>query len=72
MLELITSRKPIMEQEAMDKTKDLYNLHEFLDPVIGFGPMTEVIKVIEYIMVLDFLNPDASAASTSESYVTSS
>jgi hypothetical protein len=38
MLELITSRKPIMEQEAMDKTKDLYNLHEFLDPVIGFGP----------------------------------
>jgi hypothetical protein len=25
-------------QEAMDKTKDLYNLHEFLDPVIGFGP----------------------------------
>jgi hypothetical protein len=38
MLELITSRKPIMEQEAMDKTKDLYNLHEFLDLAIGFGP----------------------------------
>ena len=34
--------------------------------------MVEVIKVIEYIMVLAFLNPDASAASTSESYVTSS
>uniref|UniRef100_A0A2N9HLJ7 Uncharacterized protein n=1 Tax=Fagus sylvatica TaxID=28930 RepID=A0A2N9HLJ7_FAGSY len=27
-----------MEQEAMDKTKDLYNLHEFLDLAIGFGP----------------------------------
>jgi hypothetical protein len=33
--------------------------------------MVEVIKEIEYIMVLAVLNPDASAASTSESYVTS-
>ena len=24
-------------QETMDKTKDLYNLHEFLDPAIGLG-----------------------------------
>ena len=45
MLELITARKPIEKgkyivrevQEAMDKTKDLYNLHEFLDPAIGLG-----------------------------------
>uniref|UniRef100_A0A2N9EYY4 Protein kinase domain-containing protein n=1 Tax=Fagus sylvatica TaxID=28930 RepID=A0A2N9EYY4_FAGSY len=104
MLELITSRKPIDQgkyivkevQEAMDKTKDLYNLHEFLDPAIGLGPtlkglekfmdlamrcvkepgserpvMVEVVKELEYIMELAGLNPDASAASTSESYVTS-
>ena len=45
MLELITARKPIEHgkyivrevQEKMDKTKDLYNLHEFLDPAIGLG-----------------------------------
>ncbi|KAF3947353.1 hypothetical protein CMV_026502, partial [Castanea mollissima] len=45
MLELITARKPIQHgkyivrevQEKMDKTKDLYNLHEFLDPAIGLG-----------------------------------
>ena len=45
MLELITARKPIEHgkyivrevQEKMDKTKDLYNLHEFLDPTIGLG-----------------------------------
>uniref|UniRef100_A0A2N9HJQ1 non-specific serine/threonine protein kinase n=1 Tax=Fagus sylvatica TaxID=28930 RepID=A0A2N9HJQ1_FAGSY len=45
MLELITARKPIEKgkyivrevQEAMDKTKDLYNLHEFLDPSHWFG-----------------------------------
>ena len=104
MLELITSRKPIDQgkyivkevHEAMDKTKDLYNLHEFLDPAIGLGPtlkglekfmdlamrcvkeagserpvMVEVVKELEYIMELGGLNPDASAASTSESYVTS-
>ena len=45
MLELLTARKPIEHgkyivrevQETMDKTKDLYNLHEFLDPTIGLG-----------------------------------
>ncbi|KAL4655156.1 hypothetical protein ACB092_01G431200 [Castanea dentata] len=45
MLELITARKPIEHgkyivrevQEKMDKAKDLYNLHEFLDPAIGLG-----------------------------------
>ncbi|XP_065634925.1 leucine-rich repeat receptor protein kinase HPCA1 isoform X4 [Quercus suber] len=45
MLELLTARKPIEHgkyivrevQETMDKTKDLYNLHEFLDPAIGLG-----------------------------------
>uniref|UniRef100_A0A2N9ID78 non-specific serine/threonine protein kinase n=1 Tax=Fagus sylvatica TaxID=28930 RepID=A0A2N9ID78_FAGSY len=33
--------------------------------------MVEVVKELEYIMELAGLNPDASAASTSESYVTS-
>ena len=45
MLELLTARKPIEHgkyivrevQETMDKKKDLYNLHEFLDPAIGLG-----------------------------------
>nr|DAD38792.1 TPA_asm: hypothetical protein HUJ06_013114 [Nelumbo nucifera] len=45
MLELITARKPIERGKyivrevkmAIDKTKDLYGLHEFLDPAIGLG-----------------------------------
>ncbi|KAK9286891.1 hypothetical protein L1049_015298 [Liquidambar formosana] len=45
MLELVTGRRPIERGKyivrevriAMDKTKDLYNLHEFLDPAIGLG-----------------------------------
>lgn len=45
MLELITARKPIERGKyivrevrmTMDKTKDLYNLHAFLDPAIGLG-----------------------------------
>ncbi|KAJ9162731.1 hypothetical protein P3X46_022487 [Hevea brasiliensis] len=43
MLELLTARKPIERGKyivrevkmAMDRKKDLYNLHEFLDPGIG-------------------------------------
>ncbi|XP_019052683.1 PREDICTED: probable leucine-rich repeat receptor-like protein kinase At5g49770 [Nelumbo nucifera] len=43
MLELITARKPIEHgkyivrevKAIMDKTKDLYGLHELLDPVLG-------------------------------------
>ena len=43
MLEIITARRPIERgkyivkevKEAMDKTKDLYNLHELLDPTLG-------------------------------------
>ncbi|KAJ9162730.1 hypothetical protein P3X46_022486 [Hevea brasiliensis] len=43
MLELLTARKPIEHGKyivrevkmAMDRTKDLYNLHELLDPGIG-------------------------------------
>ncbi|KAJ9141266.1 hypothetical protein P3X46_031819 [Hevea brasiliensis] len=43
MLELLTARKPIERGKyivrevrmAMDRTKDLYNLHELLDPSIG-------------------------------------
>ena len=45
LLELITAKKPIERGKyivremrmAMDKTKDLYNLHAFLDPAIGLG-----------------------------------
>lgn len=45
MLELITAKKPIDKGKyivrevrmAMDKTKDLYNLHDFLDSTIGLG-----------------------------------
>lgn len=43
MLELITARMPIVRGKyivrvvrmAMDRTKELYNLHEILDPAIG-------------------------------------
>ena len=43
MLELITARKPIQQgkyivievRKAINKSKDLYNLHEILDPFIG-------------------------------------
>ncbi|XP_030955584.1 probable leucine-rich repeat receptor-like protein kinase At5g49770 isoform X5 [Quercus lobata] len=52
MLELLTARKPIEHgkyivrevQETMDKTKDLYNLHEFLDPAIGLGTTMKGLK----------------------------
>ena len=45
LLELITARRPIERgkyivkevKNAMDKTKELYNLHEILDPAIGLG-----------------------------------
>ncbi|KAJ9162732.1 hypothetical protein P3X46_022488 [Hevea brasiliensis] len=45
MLELVTGRNPIhhgrhivtVVRMAMDKTKDLYNLHEILDPAISVG-----------------------------------
>ncbi|XP_059652147.1 leucine-rich repeat receptor protein kinase HPCA1-like [Cornus florida] len=45
LLELITGRGPIEKgkyivrevKRAMDKTKDLYNLHEILDPAIGLA-----------------------------------
>ncbi|XP_059460580.1 leucine-rich repeat receptor protein kinase HPCA1-like [Corylus avellana] len=45
LLELITARRPIERgkhivkevRNAMDKTKELYNLHEILDPAIGLG-----------------------------------
>lgn len=45
LLELLTARSPIEKGKyivrevklAMDKTKDLYNLHEILDPAIGLG-----------------------------------
>uniref|UniRef100_A0A5B6ZSW7 non-specific serine/threonine protein kinase n=1 Tax=Davidia involucrata TaxID=16924 RepID=A0A5B6ZSW7_DAVIN len=45
MLELLTARKPIEKgkyivrevKQMKDMTKDLYNLHEILDPTIGLG-----------------------------------
>lgn len=45
MLELITARKPIEKgryivrevKQAMDKNKELYDLHEVLDPTIGLS-----------------------------------
>jgi serine/threonine protein kinase len=45
LLELITGRRPIERgkyivkevRNVMDKTKELYNLHEVLDPAIGLG-----------------------------------
>ncbi|XP_062165160.1 leucine-rich repeat receptor protein kinase HPCA1-like isoform X2 [Alnus glutinosa] len=45
LLELITARRPIergkyivrLVRNAMDKTKELYNLNEILDPTIGSG-----------------------------------
>ena len=53
MLELLTARKPIEHgkyivrevQETMDKTKDLYNLPEFLDPAIGLGTTPKGLKM---------------------------
>ena len=46
MLELVTAKKPIEKgkyivkvvRNAIDKTKELYGLHEVLDPTIGLGP----------------------------------
>ncbi|XP_050378051.1 leucine-rich repeat receptor protein kinase HPCA1 [Argentina anserina] len=46
MLELLTARRPIEQGKyivrevklAMDKTKELYNLHKILDSTIGLGP----------------------------------
>lgn len=52
LLELITARNPIEKgkyivrevKESMDKTKELYNLHEVLDPTIG---LTTQLKGLE-------------------------
>lgn len=46
MLELITARRPIERgkyivkevKNTMNKTKELYGLHEIIDPTIGLGP----------------------------------
>lgn len=53
MLELITARRPIergkyivrVVQMAMDKTKDLYNLREVLDPYIGSGTELKGLEI---------------------------
>ncbi|XP_021815793.1 probable leucine-rich repeat receptor-like protein kinase At5g49770 [Prunus avium] len=53
MLELITARRPIEQgkyivrvvQMAMDKTKDLYNLQEVLDPYIGLGTELKGLEI---------------------------
>ncbi|KAK4558821.1 hypothetical protein RGQ29_008182 [Quercus rubra] len=52
MLELITARKPIQQgkyivievRKAINKSKDLYNLHEILDPFIGMGKNLEGLE----------------------------
>ncbi|XP_038682118.1 probable leucine-rich repeat receptor-like protein kinase At5g49770 [Tripterygium wilfordii] len=98
MLELITARRPLEQGQyivrvvriAMDRTKELYNLHEILDQKLELGPklkglekfvdlamncvqesgvdrptMGEVVKVIENIMQVAGLNPNAESTSTS-------
>ncbi|XP_062095591.1 leucine-rich repeat receptor protein kinase HPCA1-like [Humulus lupulus] len=55
MLELITAKKPIERGKyvvreirlAMDKTKDLYNLHSFIDSTMGLG--TRLIGFDKYV-----------------------
>ena len=52
MLEVITARKPIQQgkyivvevRKAIDKSKDLYNLQEILDPFIGMGKNLEGVE----------------------------
>uniref|UniRef100_A0A5B6ZV52 non-specific serine/threonine protein kinase n=1 Tax=Davidia involucrata TaxID=16924 RepID=A0A5B6ZV52_DAVIN len=59
MLELITARSPIEKGKyivrevklAMDKTKDLYNLHGILDPTISFGTtLKDLEKFVDLAM----------------------
>ncbi|KAK7331220.1 hypothetical protein VNO77_25438 [Canavalia gladiata] len=59
MLELITARKPIergkyivkVVRNAMDKTKDLYGLHEIIDQAIGSGSkLTDFEKFVDLAM----------------------
>jgi hypothetical protein len=46
MLEVVTARKPLERgryivreaRAALDRTKDLYGMHELLDPVLGASP----------------------------------
>ncbi|KAL2460627.1 Leucine-rich repeat protein kinase family protein [Abeliophyllum distichum] len=76
LLELLTARKPIEKGKyivrevklEMDKTKEMYNLQQILDPGVNRPPMREVVKEIESIMELAGLNPNAESASTSASY----
>ncbi|XP_059461836.1 leucine-rich repeat receptor protein kinase HPCA1-like [Corylus avellana] len=52
LLELITAKRPIergkyivtVVRNAMDKTKELYNIHEILDPAIGLGTMPKGLE----------------------------
>lgn len=64
MLELITARRPIergkyivrVVQSAMDKSKDLYNLHEVLDPAIDLE--NDELKGLEMFVNLAMLCVD--------------
>ncbi|PRQ32072.1 putative protein kinase RLK-Pelle-LRR-VIII-1 family [Rosa chinensis] len=64
MLELITARRPIergkyivrVVQSAMDKSKDLYNLHEVLDPAIDLE--NDQLKGLEMFVNLAMLCVD--------------
>ncbi|KAJ4963179.1 hypothetical protein NE237_023118 [Protea cynaroides] len=67
MLELITARKPIERgtyivgevRVAMNKTRDLYGLHELIDPTIGLG---STIKGFEKFVDLAMKCVEESAA----------
>ena len=60
MLELLTARRPIEQGKyivrevriAMDKTKDLYNLHQLLDSAIGLGtPLKGFERFVDLAMM---------------------
>jgi serine/threonine protein kinase len=56
LLELITGRRPIERgkyivkevRDAMDKTKELYDLHEILDPAIGLGTKLKGLERVKW------------------------
>ena len=66
LLELLSGRKPLERgkylaaevSSSLDRKKDLYNLHELLDPSIRLDTMPKGLD----------LNPNAEAESTSASF----
>ncbi|KAG5629375.1 hypothetical protein H5410_001092 [Solanum commersonii] len=88
LLEIVTGKAPIEKgryivrevKSAMDKSKDMYNLQDILDPAVRAAlkcveeeganrpSMNEVVKEIENIMEIAGLNPNADSASSSATY----